>query len=101
MTEKVLLNAGYREYEVPVIDQYANRFFQKKIKDAKGIKYYIDVYEYELNDTYDYEFILVSHTDRFWVRTKIYSIDNMDLDEIEIVIENIWKKCNFNYYEKY
>ena len=45
MTEKVLINAGYKEAPVPVVEQYANRFFQKKVKDDKGIKYFIDVYE--------------------------------------------------------
>lgn len=101
MTDKVLLNAGYKECEVPVVEQYANRYFQKKIKDEKGIKYFIDVYEFELNDHNDYEFILVTQKDKFWVSTKIYAIDNMDLNEIEFEIEDIWKKCNFNYYELY
>ena len=52
MTEKVLINAGYKQAPVPVVEQYANRFFQKKIKDEKGIKYFIDVYEYEISDEY-------------------------------------------------
>lgn len=101
MTDKVLINAGYKECEVPVTEQYANRFFQKKIKDEKGIKYFIDVYEYEISDHYDYEFILVTQKDKFWVKTKIYAIDDMDLDEIEFEIEDIWNKCKFNYHELY
>ncbi len=101
MTDKVLLNAGYMEFDVPETEQYANRFFQKKVKDNKGIKYYIDVYEYELYDTYNYEFILVTNKDKFWVQTKIYAIDNMNLDEIEEAIEDIWNRCRFNYYETY
>ena len=99
MTEKVLLQAGYKEDIVPVVEQYANRFFQKKIKDDKGIKYYIDVYEYEISDGYDYEFKLITQKDKFWVKTTIYGIDNMTLEEIEEEIENIWKNCKFNYYE--
>ena len=101
MTDKVLINAGYKESDVPKTEQYANRFFQKKIKDNNGVKYYIDVYEYELNDSYSYEFILVTQKDKFWVKTKIYAIECMDLDEIEYEIEDIWKKCKFNYYELY
>ena len=99
MTEKVLINAGYKEEPVPVVEQYANRFFQKKIKDEKGIKYFIDVYEYEISDEYNYEFKLVTQKDKFWVRTTIYSIENMTLEEIEKEIEDIWKKCKFNYYQ--
>lgn len=99
MTEKVLINAGYNEVPVPVVEQYANRFFQKKVKDDKGIKYFIDVYEYEISDEYNYEFKLVTQKDKFWVRTTIYSIENMTLEEIEKEIEDIWKKCKFNYYQ--
>lgn len=101
MSEELLLNAGYVEFDVPETEQYANRFFQKKIKDNKGVKYYIDVYEYELYDSYDYEFILVTSNDKFWIRTKIYAIENANLDEIEKAIENIWNKCRFNYYKTY
>ena len=99
MTEKVLINAGYKEAPVPVVEQHANRLFQKKIKDDKGIKYFIDVYEYEISDEYNYEFKLVTQKDKFWVRTTIYSIENMTLEEIEKEIEDIWKKCKFNYYQ--
>ena len=99
MTEKVLINAGYKEAPVTVVEQYANRFFQKKVKDDKGIKYFIDVYEYEISDEYNYEFKLVTQKDKFWVRTTIYSIENMTLEEIEKEIEDIWKKCKFNYYQ--
>ena len=45
MTYKILINAGYKEFDVPKDEQYANRFFQKKIKDNNGVKYYIDDYE--------------------------------------------------------
>ena len=37
MTDKVLINAGYKESDVPKTEQYANRFFQKKIKDNNGV----------------------------------------------------------------
>ena len=40
MNAKVLFNAGYIEYDVPKVEPYANRYFQKKISDKKGIKYY-------------------------------------------------------------
>ena len=50
-------------------------------------------------DEYNYEFKLVTQKDKFWVRTTIYSIENMTLEEIEKEIEDIWKKCKFNYYQ--
>lgn len=30
MTEEILINAGYKDYEVPIVERYANRFLQKK-----------------------------------------------------------------------
>ena len=101
MTDKVLFNGGYKEYDVPAGEPYANRFYQKKVKDKKGIKYYIDVYEYEIMDSNSYEFKLVCDQDKFWVRTTLYAIDNLTLEEIEAEIEKIWKQCKFNYYERY
>lgn len=101
MTDKVLLNSGYKEYQVPTGEPYANRFFQKKVKDKKGIKYFIDVYEYEIMDSMNYEFKLVCNQDKFWVRTTLYAIDCLTIEEVEAEIENIWKKCKFNYYERY
>ena len=100
MTKEVLLNNGYKEFEVPLTDQYANRFFQKKVKNKKGIKYYIDVYEYELFEKYSYEFNLVCRANSFWVRTTLYAIDNLTLGEIEKEIEKIWGQCKYDYYEK-
>lgn len=101
MTETVLLNNGYRQFEVPAIEKYASRFFQKKIKDKKGIKYFISVYEYKFMDTLNYEFNLVTHKDKFWINTTLYSIDTMTIEEIEQEIEDMWKKCKFNYYETF
>ncbi len=100
MTDKVLLNSGYKEYEVPAFTLYANRFYQKRIKDKKGTKYFIDVYEYEIQDGYDYEFVMcTSKEEKFHVRTLIYRADLMTIEEIEEEIENIWKRCEFDYYE--
>ena len=101
MTDKVLLDSGYREYPLPIGGEYANRFFQKKIKDEKGIKYYIDVFEYELQNEYNYEFILYTSTDKFYVKSLLYGFESLTIEEIESEIEKIWAKCNFNYYEMY
>lgn len=99
MTEKVLLNSDYKEFKVPISMPYANRFFQKKIKDKKGIKYFIDVYEYEMQDSLEYEFELHSHKRNFWVDTTLHGIDGMTIKEIEKEIEDIWTSCKFDYYE--
>lgn len=101
MTEKVLLNSGYKEFEVPVLMPYAHRFFRKKIKDEKGIKYFIDVYEYEIQDSLLYEYELHLQKRNFWITTTLHGIDGMTIEEIEKEIENMWASCKFNYYERY
>lgn len=101
MSEKVLLNSRYKEFEVPESNSYANRFYQKKISDKKGIKYFIDVYEYEIQDSLMYEFELHLQKRNFWINTTLYGVDNMTIEEIEKEIENIWVTCKMNYYERY
>ena len=99
MNAKVLFNAGYIEYDVPKVEPYANRYFQKKISDKKGIKYYIDVYEYELYDRNNYEFLIRTQKNNYWIKIHMYAIENMSLDEIENEFESIWEKTYFNYYK--
>ena len=41
-----------------------------------------------------------SKEDKFHIRTLIYRADLMTIEEIEEEIENIWKRCKFDYYEK-
>lgn len=37
MNAKVLFNAGYIEYDVPKVEPYANRYFQKKLVIKKEL----------------------------------------------------------------
>lgn len=47
MTDKVLLNSGYKEFEVPAFSPYANRFYQKNGK--KPIKMTnFDLYQHSI-----------------------------------------------------
>lgn len=102
MTDKVLFNGGYTEYPVSPFDEYVNRFFQKKIADDKGIKYFIDVREYELFGERDFEFTISTKKEDFYnARILIYSSKAMTLEEIEEELEQFWDKCNFDYYELY
>jgi hypothetical protein len=57
ITEEVLLKNGYKEFPVSEFNQFAQKFYQKRIKDDKGIKYFIDFYIYYnvKSNLYDYE----------------------------------------------
>ena len=51
--EKELIKNGYKEFKVPSFEEYASKFYQKRVIDKAGItKYVISCYIYE----YSYEF---------------------------------------------
>lgn len=103
MTDEVLLNSGYKEHEVDTrFKPYADKFFQKRIKDEKGTKYFIGVNKYIIDgkDSYEYE-LYTEKDDMYAFRCLIYGIQApMTIEEIEEEIENIWKNNKFSYYER-
>lgn len=103
MTDKVLLNSGYKEFEVPFHYTHASRFYQKCIRDDKGKKYYIDVAEYHLRDSNDeeysdFEYTLVCGRKDYYVHSTFSGMQLMTIEEIEEELESFWKAGNFNYY---
>ena len=103
MTDEVLLNSGYKEWEVnKLLTLHASKFFQKRIKDEEGTKYFIGVNKYIIdgNESYEYE-LYTEKEDMYAFRCLIYGIEvPMTIEEIEEEIENIWKNNNFSYYER-
>lgn len=103
MTDKVLLNSGYKEWEVDkLFHPYASKFFQKRIKDEKGTKYFIGVNKYIIDEKESYQYELYTEKDDMYAfKCLIYGIQApMTIEEIEEEIENIWKNNNFSYYER-
>ena len=103
MTDKVLLNSGYKECEVDIrFKPYAEKLFQKRIKDEEGTKYSINVYKYIIDNQEDYEFELYTFKENVYAfKCLIYCIQApMTIEEIEEEIEKVWKNNNFSYYEK-
>lgn len=102
ITDDILLENGYRKFNDNLYN--AQALFQKKIKDEKGIKYFIDIYKYTFNvNDYipDYEIRLVSETDNYAIDILIYATGNkMKVDEIEKEVERIWSVLDLNYYEE-
>lgn len=107
MTTETLIENGYKKHEVPYLNEYAKEFYQKKIKDEKGTKYFIDVYIYEyepfLTNNVHFEFILTTtKEDSYALKIQVYAIsDTMRLEDIENKLEEMWVNGNFDYYELY
>ena len=102
ITDDILLENGYKRFNDNLYN--AQSLFQKKIKDKKGIKYFIDIYKYTFkvkNYIPEYEIRLVSETDNYAINILLYATGNkMKIDEIEQEVERIWSALDLNYYEE-
>ena len=103
-----LIKHGYKTYDSDALYN-AVCLYQKRIKDDKGTKYFIDIYEYMLKsqDNYDkcksYEARLVTSLkdDTYSLNILLYCIDdNITIEQLEKDIEDIWTKLGCDYYEK-
>ena len=97
-----LIKHGYKTYDSD--DLYnAVCLYQKRIKDDKGTKYFIDIYEYMLKSKDSYEARLVTSLkdDTYSINILLYCIDdNTTIEQLETDIEDIWTKLGCDYYEK-
>ena len=88
MTEKVLLNNGYKYFK----DEHprsCDRFYNKKINDKKHFSvYYYDIFKGEALD-YDFEYELYEDKENYVKKTYIYSLDKdypYTIEEIENIL---------------
>lgn len=103
-----LIKHGYKTYDSDALYN-AVCLYQKRIKDDKGTKYFIDIYEYMLglnkyhDDYRSYEARLVTSLkdDTYSLNILLYCIDdNTTIEQLEKDIEDIWTKLGCDYYEK-
>lgn len=95
MTDKVLLNSGYKKVKND------DKMFHKPIYNRKGVrKYTIRVQKLELEDeTIEYRYILMFKTYYGWISARIFIESPLTIEEIEQEIDKIWTRGDFNYYE--
>lgn len=97
INEEILLKNGYRECKDYLY--HANRLFQKKIKNEYGIVYFINFYEYTKYDKVDYEIHLQFEKDRYVMDITLFGFNDMELNELEKEVHNIWYRLGCKYYE--
>lgn len=94
INDELLLENGYKKYDD--IFRIADYLFQKRIRDDKGTKYFIDIYKYDS----EYEIVLRSEKEKYALHFRMYATGNrMSLKDIEEEIETIWNELGCNYYE--
>lgn len=89
MTEKVILNSGYKKYDVPVYKN-CDRFYQKKIDDKRYFNiYYYDTFKEDGALDYKFEYELTEDRENYWYSTYIWALDKdypYTLEEIESLL---------------
>jgi len=118
---KILEENGYRFYEDSMKRNQGESLssspykgsWQKKIKDNKGIKYFIsiDLYDFKDSDLRDRvpentnpnysAHTQLSIMDDTNVNFEVLSVTNFTIEELESLFERQWKLNEANYYEEY
>lgn len=101
ITDKLLLENGYKEYQQPSIyNRGMDIFFQKRFRNEKGqTKYFINFYK--CNSYKGYEVHLQFEKDEYIINMLIFGIDeNMTLKEMEQEVYSIWYGLDCKYYDE-
>lgn len=99
ITDKILLENGYKEYQQPSIyNRGMDIFFQKRFRNEKGqTKYFINFYK--CNAYKGYEVNLQFEKDKYVMNIQMFAIDDMTLEEIEQEVYKIWYELDCKYYD--
>ena len=95
INNEILLESGYKEYQPnKIFYPYANRFFQKRIRNDKGhTKYFINFVEYGGDGKKDiiYNVDLQFEKENYTMDITMFTLDSkLTLEEIEKEIYSIW-----------
>ncbi len=97
--DAILTAAGYREFaKSSMFCPNATAFYQKRISDEKGVKFFIDCYLFE----YEKYPIGVEISAQFRGEKAAYNLmefakDDFDLPATESLFLTLWATGNFNY----
>jgi hypothetical protein len=97
--DEILTATGYREYPKPsMICSNATAFYQKRISDETGVKFFMDCYLYEYKDyPIGIEISANFRGEKAAYRLMEYAKDSFNLAATELLFLNIWQSHNFNY----
>ena len=102
ITDKLLLENGYKEWETnKIFHPHSKRFFQKRFRNEKGqTKYFISFYEYGAVHPMNYEVELQFQKDKYTMNITLFAIrGDMTLEEIEQEVYKIWYELDCKYYD--
>lgn len=105
LNDKVILDAGYTEYEPSVIDApNVTKCFSKWFKDDIGKRYAIHIRKWDwtnidANMGIKYEFEVQVAIDEKPINITLFN--RWDVEEVESYMENLWLQGTYDYYERW
>ena len=104
LNDELILQHGYKEYPVPVFDEYVSKFFQKRFDNDEGKKYYIDIKRWDfpshIQPHQSYEFSC-----QFMYKDKPINMtlfgNQWEIEQAEAWVEKMWRLMECDYYERW
>lgn len=105
ITEQALEAMGFKRYEhtgsVPY--QYADFFYQARIVDKKGTKYFLNFWHFPREDQipegWTAESILYTESNDPWFKMEFYVYPDTKIEHIMLDVESFWDLAPCGYYE--
>lgn len=112
MTDEEIMSAGYKRWKRSAIDsESVECFFQKRITDESGIRYFINIKKWNFSE---YKHVLNGFPEiSYEGETKLYmqnthdainiscSSHINDIKTIETIFNNLWNTGMFEHYERW
>lgn len=109
ITRESLAAAGYRQYmdgSIRLRGEACQRLWQKRVTDGRGIRYYVNVFEYDLKKTvpaykgtspcFEAE-AQFRGKDDVVVNVQVLPAAGQGVEDVEAVIGQIWESMGFQY----
>jgi hypothetical protein len=97
--DRILTRADYRQYPLPdLTSSHAIAFYQKRVSDDLGVKFYLDCYLYRHEDRP----ICIEISANFTGKSAAYQLmehakDEIGLASTEALFLKLWEAGNFKY----
>jgi hypothetical protein len=98
--DRILIAAGYRQFpKSAASNSHVKAFYQKRVSDDIGVKFFLDCYLYERHEEYPINSELFAYFKGQNAAYQLmeYAKDSFDLAATESLFLALWKAGGFNY----
>jgi hypothetical protein len=115
LTQEALVESGYKRFPNPLpsrLDPEFNQYgYQKRVSDEKGIRYFIDVIQYNWKNvpgypgaqlTYEPEVHLYTSDCAALIRVIVLNDAHCaSVEALEAYVDQLWRQTGAGYYERF